>query len=118
MSFIEETFSAAKDLFETVERKTTNTIEVEKLKIKAISVDKEIDKIYAEIGKSYYNKCKQSGETPEGFEGAFSRLESKREELEEIKDSIIEIKGGIVCNECGKVNLEGAVFCSNCGSHL
>ena len=118
MSFIEETFSAAKDLFETAQRKTGNTIEIEKLKIKAISVDKEIDKLYQEVGKSFYAKYKKGEEMPESLLGVFEKIDQKQQELEEIKDSIIEIKGGVVCNECGKVNLEGAVYCSNCGSHL
>ncbi len=118
MSIWDETFEAAKNVCENATRKASATVSVEKLKIKALSIDKELEKLYAAIGKNCYTRYKNGEVMPDSFFSVFSKIEEKAEELEEIKDKIIEIKGGTVCNSCGKLNLEDSAYCTKCGAKL
>ena len=47
-----------------------------------------------------------------------AKLEEKIAELEEIKDEIALSAGGVVCNECGALNVDGTVNCSKCGAEI
>lgn len=118
MSFFDNTLEGAKKLYDALENKTVTTVEVQKLKVKAIKIDNELSKLYEKLGALYCKELRKRDELPENLELLLNSVDTKRAEIAEIKEQISAFKGGVACGECGHLNSDDVDFCSKCGAEL
>ena len=118
MKTFDETSAYARDICDDVKRTATGAINLRRLKLKAIGKDSEIEALFTKLGKLSYQKMKAEGSVPDEVKNTVAKLEEKIAELEEIKDEIALSAGGVVCNECGALNVDGTVNCSKCGAEI
>lgn len=96
--------------------KTKEISEIGKLKTKIISEEKTIRHTYYEIGKKYYESA--PSEISEDFEPLFKLADEATENIKTFRAEINELKGVIVCEECGNLMEKGNLFCGKCGAKL
>lgn len=118
MAFFDETLQNAKKVYELLENKTITTVEVQKLKLKALKIDNELSKIYEKLGKLYVKELKLREELPEDLAEVLQTVASKKTEIETIKEQIAAFKGGVACGECGYLNENNVDYCAKCGAEL
>ncbi len=118
MSFLDDALNSAKKVFDVVENKTVTTVEIQKLKIKALGIDAELRKIYEKLGKLYYKELKYREDVTEDIRDMLLEISEKKSEIELIREQIAAFKGGVACPECGNLNQETADYCANCGAEL
>ena len=75
-----------------------------------------INKLYLEIGKSYYELHKN--DENRDFEEHMQLIQEAQDSLEELNKQSGQIKGTVRCAQCGQDMPLEADFCSKCGSRL
>ena len=118
MAFFDETFQNAKKVYELFENKTITTVEVQKLKLKALKIDNELSKIYEKLGRLYVKELKFRENLPEELALILESVAAKKAEIETIKEQIAAFKGGVACGECGYLNDSNVDYCAKCGAEL
>jgi len=104
--------SAGKD----VKEKAKDVSEVAKLKIDIRSKEEFVEKQYAALGKSYYEKHKEDSECEEAEQ--FFLIGEALEEIGRMKAEVLKIQGAAECPKCGAKMPDAATFCSSCGTKL
>lgn len=118
MGIFDDTLSKAKEAFDAVEKKTSEVVSVQKLKVNAASVSSQISKDYEALGRIYYNSIGQEDKLDPEVEAVVMEIRTKKEKLNDIRTEINKAKGGTVCDECGFTSIPGSAFCSKCGNKL
>lgn len=92
--------------------------EVRQLNSKVNEEKRYLNKLYLEMGKKLYDKYKDAGTAPEGFEAEFRKITERYSVMDLLQDEIRQVKGVVLCPCC---NMEVAAterFCSNCGNRM
>ena len=84
------------DVTNTVGKKTNDLIEEGKLLYKIREAEREIDRLYQDLGRAVY----------------------EADEDMELRGKLADIKGSRVCRACGTINPNGSCYCSKCGTQL
>jgi uncharacterized OB-fold protein len=111
-----------------VKDKASGAIETAKLNSKISSEQNAIDAVIKQIGEFYYKKYAETKTVDEGIAGFCKTIDGHNAAIAEAKAEIERIKAktalpasapaaatGTVCTVCGKENLPGAKFCTECG---
>jgi uncharacterized OB-fold protein len=111
-----------------VKDKASSAIETSKLNSKISSEQNAIDAVMKQIGEFYFKKYAETKTADEGIAGFCKTIDGHNAAIAEAKAEIERIKaktapppaapaasGGTVCTVCGKENLPGAKFCTECG---
>ncbi len=114
--FFDNAFDKAKNAFEVAYKKTGEVVNTEKIKFNITSLKSKKDKLFAKLGKEYYNDIK-NGNTGNYVE-IFDEIEEINEKIEELSNEIDYAKNKKFCPSCGKAIDESAVFCSFCGAKV
>lgn len=123
MAFFEkfgETFSSAvEDISETIagagkdmSQKAKDFSEIAKLAMDIRTKEDRVQKMYAELGKKYYDMHMNDAESE--YE-EISSIASALEEIEQMKKNLKELKGTKICPACGAEIGKDDVFCKACG---
>ena len=89
---------------------------IRQLNGKANDAKKQIENIYSEIGKKFYELHKDS--VPEGFEEFVQTISDKLVEIEQLKEQVREVKGVVLCPSCNTEVSADERFCPNCGGKM
>lgn len=120
MAFFDEVKKGLTDVSESIVKKSTELVEVQKLKMKKTSLESDIKRDFALLGKLYFAKMEADGtegETPEAM-SAYDRIVSAKEAVEEVKEKLSKINHEKNCRACGaKVPLD-TVYCPKCGTRF
>lgn len=77
----------------------------------------ELNKMYAELGRSYYSRYRDTPELcPET--DLFHQIYQAEQEIAEIKEITMNRAGSVICPMCGATQSKDSFFCSACGSAL
>ena len=92
------------------------TAESVQLNNKIADQRKVIEKLFAQVGESVFEKA---GDTiPEGLEDVFAALKTAKEALADLENQKAKVKAKPACPSCGKEVFKGENFCSACGADL
>ena len=101
-----------KDTVEEVQRMN----EIRQLNGKMNDAKRQIDALYAEMGKKLYEQYKDV--LFAGFETEIGTIKEKSRLIEELKEQIRVVKGVVLCPCCNMEVGENERFCSNCGNRM
>jgi predicted nucleic acid-binding Zn ribbon protein len=115
-----------------VSDKANDVIELTKLNSKINSEKAEIDGLLKKIGSYYYEKHMAGEAVDSGIAEMIAAVDAHNAAIRETEAQIKALKeepaaaapaaaapiGGIVCPSCGKQNVAGTKFCSECGGKL
>lgn len=120
MAFFDEVKKGLTDVSESIVKKSTELVEVQKLKMKKTSLESDIKRDFALLGKLYFAKMEADGtegETPEAI-SSYERIVSAKQAVEEVKEKLSKINHEKNCRACGaKVPLD-TIYCPKCGTRF
>lgn len=102
--------------FRFITKETGKLVESAKLTYTASDIESQLNKIYAEIGKSFYDACVDQDNTPEEFSAEFECIAELKKQLENAKDKISEIKNTKKCPACSALLSDNDTYCRKCGA--
>ena len=117
MSFIDDTVSTAKELFETASQKTTEAVEVQKIRLAIAKKRSELSKRFETLGRAYY-QTRTGQPDDEGLASLSDEVKTLLDELRILKEQLAAAKKVQVCPVCGKDNPNGSLYCNSCGAAL
>lgn len=118
MDIIEKIISNVEKTTKVVVQKSTDVVELTKLKLAISNAENEARDLMYEIGKLVY-KAYQSGEgNPELVEEKCVRLDEIKADIDEKRGEYARLRNMKRCPKCEKENESSALFCSKCGEKL
>lgn len=120
MAFFDEVKKSLTDVSESIVKKSTELVEVQKLKMKKSSLESDIKRDFALLGKLYFAKMEADGtqgETPEACQ-SFERIISAREAVAEIKEKLSMMNNEKNCRACGASVPLDTIYCPKCGTRF
>ena len=105
-------FAAGRD----VSQKAKEVSEVAKLKMDIHTKEDFIEKQFASLGRAYYEANKEN--VSEADAEQFAVIKEAFEEIERMKQQVLDIQGVVQCPNCGKKVPADNSFCSDCGTKL
>ena len=141
MAFFDELAKKIGDVADMAVDKAKDLTEVGRLNMAISSEEKQVQGLYAEIGKAIFEHDKENAQSPYAeqcvkIQAALDRIETLKVQLADVKENGYnepidieprEAKEGTVeeaqpagktCPFCGKAVAEDSVFCSACGEKL
>lgn len=117
---IKEVVGTAGDALGDVGRIAEEKISDSRVKYQIRQLETEIRRVEREIGKKFYRQAKKDGIELDTFEAEIRQIDSIKEEIHGLKNSIGEtvVEGEGYCFACGERNPEEAKFCQHCGAKL
>jgi NADH pyrophosphatase NudC (nudix superfamily) len=115
-----------------VSDKANDVIELTKLNSKINSEKAEIESLFKQIGSHYYERHAAGEAVDPGVSELIAAIDAHNVTIRETEAQIKALKEepaaaapavaapvvGVVCPSCGKQNVSGTKFCSECGSKL
>lgn len=116
MAFLDGIGKKLSQTGQDVMKKTRNFADSTKLTGMIADEERNINALYPQIGKAYYDLHKNDpeyalSELVAAVNDAFARIE-------QLKDQIAAINGGQKCPRCGANVPEGGMFCNSCGAKM
>lgn len=118
MSILDSIISQARDVATDVGKRAGDVVEVSKLKLQAISLGSDIDKVYEKLGLMVYEMVK-AGTANQGLvDECVAEIDTLKAELDVIRGKLDELHNVHRCDSCGNAVDIKAQFCPNCGALL
>ena len=113
MSFFENLGKKISQAGESAVEKTKQMTEIARLNGKIDDAQKNLDKLYKQIGEIYVEKYADIA--PEDLVDYISQVKNHQVELEELEKDLDFVKGYVKCESCGSLIKIGDAFCGKCG---
>lgn len=114
MNFFNKVTDAVGTMGKDVTKAAKDNVEIMKCSSAIDSREKEMESIYKEIGRRYYNS---EGEvSKEAFADLFEAIRSEQSQIDELREKLQELKRTVICKECGAELPRDAKYCRNCGA--
>lgn len=96
--------------------RTGTLVETTKLNARITSEQKEIDRLYLQIGELVF-RAREDGTSPDEaeLEGLAGEIRERRDVIWELKENLAEAKGMKLCTKCRELMDAQAAFCPKCG---
>lgn len=118
MSGFDDFKGMAKDVSQAVGRRSSELVEVSKLKISATQLKTKIRNKYEKLGKDVYEAVRSNNEETDFILDYVDEIQELKSELHTINNKINTILGNKPCPNCKKVNKKNVRFCADCGQEL
>ncbi|MBE7064036.1 MAG: zinc ribbon domain-containing protein [Clostridia bacterium] len=99
----------------TVAKKSTELVEITKLKVAITDTETTIDKTLRNMGEALYEAYKTGAESYTSLEESCEEIDAAYAKIEELRARIAELKDVKACPACKKEMEKDALFCSACG---
>lgn len=116
MAFLENLGKKVGEAAQAAAKKSGELVEITKLNVNINSEEDKIQKLYAQIGKSVYDKFCQSGTAEDYIKEACEAISVHEQNIKSLRGKIAEVKGTKTCIGCGAEMERTQVFCSKCGT--
>ncbi len=115
----EEVVFKAKELATAAGRKAMDVADLAKLKMKILDNEKAIDSTMEALGHLLYDsRCEDAELNEELVQELIAQIKELETANDRMRAQIDNTCGKKTCNECGKINAENAVYCSQCGKEI
>ena len=118
MATFEDVVTKAKSVAETAGKKTSDFIEVARLKVDAAEMEKDIASTLEGLGRLVYESRKSDKDITTLVDDCVMKLDERYAQLRELRLKIDEYRNKVRCASCGAMNPEDAVFCKKCGAKI
>jgi len=118
MAFFNELKNNILEVSETIGKKSSDIIEVQKLRMKHSSLENERKKDYIQLGKLLYKKIKNGEISDPQAQELYDKIKMNKEAAEEISHQLTILKGVNVCANCQANVSSNNDFCPKCGARI
>ncbi len=102
-----------------VAKKSTELVELSKVKLNIINTKSTIDENFKSLGELlYYSQKGDADITTESIEETIAKIDDLYEKLDELNNISANISNKKICPNCKKANENNSAFCSDCGLNL
>ncbi len=115
MAILDDVKKGLTDVSETIVKKSNEIVEVQKLKLKKSSLEKDIREAYLELGKMYYKHIEKDGAADENAQDAYTRIVEAKEAVAELTAKLEQFSRERTCPVCGEKSSKDMVYCPHCG---
>lgn len=116
MAFFDDLGKKISQTGQDVVRKTKNFADTTKISAQIAEQERQLDKLYRQLGKHYYDKCKDAPE--EDLRMFVDAITQSQEWIRQQQAQIEQIKGTVKCAVCGSDVPDSYLYCSVCGSTM
>lgn len=102
---------------ETVVKKSGNVLEVQKAKLKKVSLESDLKDIYAQLGQLYFEKY-ADGDMPKEVAVLCEKVTACQHAINEAEQRVALLKGVIICSHCQAEVDKEASYCPKCGAEI
>ena len=114
MAFFDDISKKVNDVARTVGQKGREVADVAKLKLSISEEKRKADEIYKKIGKLFVEKAGDRAKG--GFATLVEEVRATEGKIEEYKSQLRDLKGIVLCSECGGELSADATYCPTCGN--
>lgn len=118
MTWLENVTQKAKELAGVASQKTSEAVEISKLKVQASQINSMMRSTYERIGTLIYDQEKTGVDNYDIVIVCISEIDAQLSKLSDINARIAAIKSGSVCPSCGAPNPSGSAYCAVCGGSM
>ena len=118
MDFLEKVKNTVVSVSKKAADKSTDLVEITKIKFALSEKEGEVDKLYKEIGEAIYNAFKNEAEPDEIISKNCEAITEKKNEIMMLRDQLRERKNIRVCASCGCEVPNDSAYCNKCGTKM
>ncbi len=118
MASFEDFWNLTKETAEKVGRKTSDFVDVTKLRMELSSVEKELSVTLEGLGRVVYDSRKSGEDATDMILACIEHVDELMEQRDDLRHKIDVYKNVRRCASCGVNNPEEADFCQKCGTKL
>lgn len=116
--FFDNAFDKAKSAFETAYKKTGDVLSVEKLRFNISTLKTKQNKLYAKLGKDYFESVINETEINADSTSIINDIVEINNKISDLTDEINYVKSNRICPKCGAPTGENSIFCATCGERI
>lgn len=98
--------------------KVKDSTEISRINTLIQTEQNEQMRLFADIGRLYYDLEKENGSLNEPFVELFSNVSESNDKIASYQAEILKIKNVKRCPKCGRECSQDSVFCAGCGTQL
>jgi len=116
MATFEEILNKAREGAEKVGQKTSDFVEVTRMKMRIAEIEKEVAATYEGLGRLVYDAQKSGEDVGDMISACVENIDELQADADALRDQLYAFKHLQKCAACGAVNDEDAAFCNKCGT--
>ena len=102
---------------ESVMKKSSTAIEVQKAKLKKVSLEGDMKSLYESLGQLYFEKY-ADGDMPKEMAELCEKITSCQHAINEAEQRAAFLKGVVICSNCQAEVDKDASYCPKCGAEI
>lgn len=102
---------------ENVMKKSSTAIEIQKAKLKRVSLEGDMKELYASLGKLYFEEY-ADGDMPKEMAELCEMITSCQHAINEAEQRAALLKGVVICSNCQAEVDKDASYCPKCGAEI
>lgn len=102
---------------ESVMKKSSTAIEIQKAKLKKVSLEGDIKSLYESLGQLYFEKY-ADGDMPKEMAELCEKITSCQHAINEAEQRAAFLKGVVICSNCQAEVDKDASYCPKCGAEI
>lgn len=102
---------------ENVMKKSSTAIEIQKVKLKRVSLEGDMKELYASLGKLYFEEY-ADGDMPKEMAELCEKITSCQHAINEAEQRAALLKGVVICSNCQAEVDKDASYCPKCGAEI
>ena len=102
---------------ENVMKKSSTAIEIQKAKLKKVSLEGDMKELYASLGKVYFEKY-ADGDMPKEMAELCEKITSCQHAINEAEQRAALLNGVVICSNCQAEVDKDASYCPKCGAEI
>lgn len=102
---------------ESVMKKSSTAIEIQKAKLKKVSLEGDMKSLYESLGQLYFEKY-ADGDMPKEMAELCEKITSCQNAINEAEQRAALLKGVVICSNCQAEVDKDASYCPKCGAEI
>ena len=102
---------------ESVMKKSGTAIEIQKAKLKKVSLESDMRELYASLGKLYFEEY-ADGDMPKEMAELCEKITACQHAINEAEQRAALLKGVVICTNCQAEVDKDASYCPKCGAEI